>query len=105
MVKVVHNCCYGGFSLSQKARARLAELGLEIDKKLYYHGSWQLPDDVARHDLRLVQVVEELDGEASGSHANLRVTTLGGNRYRINEYDGHETVVEPEDLDWIVVTE
>jgi hypothetical protein len=105
MVKVVHNCCYGGFSLSQKARDRLAELGLELDKDLCYRGNCYLPDSIERHDPRLVQVVEELDGEASGSNANLRVTTLGGNRYRINEYDGRETVVEPEDLDWIVVND
>jgi hypothetical protein len=91
--KVVYNACFGGFTLSPKAENRLEELGLHCD---YYR-------KICRHDHRLVQVVEELGEEANGSFSRLAIVELKGDRYRIDEYDGNETVQEPEGLDWIQV--
>lgn len=50
----------------------------------------------SRHDPILVQVVEELGDKASGEYARLRIYETDSDRYRIDEYDGAETVVTPE---------
>jgi len=56
--------------------------------------------DVARHDPILVQVVEELGDKANGSYAKLAIAEVSG-PYRIDEYDGRETVKQPDGYDWI----
>lgn len=105
-VKVVCNGCYGGFSLSAEAEQLL------IKKK-----RWKPTDDsvpytksldykirnIPRHDPALIAVVEELGAKASGDYADLEIEEIKGDRYRINEYDGMENVVEPDDQEWIVV--
>lgn len=59
--------------------------------------------DFERHDPALVQVVEELGAEANGGYANLAIYELpDGARYRIDEYDGSESVMEPDDYEWTV---
>jgi hypothetical protein len=96
MTKVVYNSCYGGFSFSDRACARLVELGVTAADN---HGS----RSVGRHDPLVIQVVEELGADASGRCARLAITTIEGDRYRIDEYDGIESVQEPNDLDWVKV--
>jgi hypothetical protein len=89
-IKVVYNACFGGFSLSRKACERLVELGRDkAQKELELGNSYEYNSycrDISRHDPLLVQVVEELGDEASGSCAELCIT---------EEYDGRETVEEP----------
>lgn len=58
-----------------------------------------------RHDPELVKTVEDLGREANGSYANLRIKEIKGNRYIIREYDGSESVIEPDDINWITVEE
>lgn len=102
-MKVVYNACYGGFTLSSEAIVKLKELGVQgLDDSGYFMDSV-----LARHDPRLVQVVEELGDKASGRCAKLRATEISGNRYRIDEYDGRESVVEPEQAEdeWITIKE
>lgn len=55
--------------------------------------------DCPRHHPILVQVVEELGDRASGSCADLRIAEVEG-LYRIDEYDGSESVVSPDGYDW-----
>ena len=105
VTKVVYNSCFGGFSLSERALQELRKLGLDLNR----HG-WVVDDDsedayVPRHDPRLVQVVESLGEGANGSCADLCVETLRGNRYIVREYDGSESVIEPNDIRWIVAKE
>ena len=57
-------------------------------------------DNVARHDPILVQVVEELGDKANGSYAKLAIEEVSG-PYRIDEYDGSESVETPGSYDWI----
>ena len=57
-------------------------------------------DRVSRHDPILVQVVEELGDKANGMCAKLAIEEVSG-PYRIDEYDGSESVVEPDGYDWI----
>jgi hypothetical protein len=58
-------------------------------------------DDISRHDPILVQVVEELGDKANGMCAKLAIEEVSG-PYRIDEYDGFETVKEPDGYDWII---
>lgn len=58
--------------------------------------------NIERDDPILVQVVEELGEEASGSCANLQIAEVpAGTAYRIDEYDGNESVMTTSsDYDW-----
>ena len=55
---------------------------------------------VDRHDPVLVQVVEELGDKANGEYAKLRIEEVYGS-YRIDEYDGNESVMTSGDYNWI----
>jgi hypothetical protein len=99
MTKIVYNACYGGFGLSNKAVARYWELkGLPV------------PDDFSRYDLEddrtdpiLVQVVEELQEEADTAFSDFQIRELpAGTLYRIDEYDGSETVMTQDEYTWRV---
>ena len=69
----------------------------------YVSGYISTEGDYPRHDPELVKTVEDLGSEANGSHAHLKIKELKGNRYVIDEYDGSERVVEPGDINWIIV--
>jgi hypothetical protein len=57
--------------------------------------------ELKRTDLLLVQVVEELGNEASGKHSKLKIAFVPkGVHYRIDEYDGSESVMEQSDYKW-----
>jgi hypothetical protein len=101
-IKVVYNACFGGFGLSKKAALMLRDLGV-TDVNLEY--GYIDENTCPRHDERLIQVVEELGKDASGRHAKLEIHQLSGNRYRIDEYDGNESVIEPyeAETEWITV--
>lgn len=96
MTKVVYNGCYGGFSFSDAACKRLIELEVQ-DADM--SGS----RDVCRHDPKVVQVVEEMGDDADGRCASLCIAVLKGSQYRIDEYDGSESVQEPNDISWTSV--
>jgi hypothetical protein len=63
-------------------------------KQTWYHRN------VSRHDPILVQVVEELGKKANGEYAKLAIAEVSG-PYRIDEYDGYESVKTPGGYDWI----
>ena len=121
--QVVYNNCYGGFGLSDKAvqwleknaceetREYLAERrelwnhtdhsGMTIEEYMGYDliYDYELP----RHDDDLVRCVETLGTkDASGRCGNLVIKELSGRMYRIDEYDGKESVIDGHYCDWIV---
>tara|TARA_Y100000592_G_scaffold47682_2_gene75716 strand:+ start:591 stop:977 length:387 start_codon:yes stop_codon:yes gene_type:complete len=126
-IEVVYNEQYGGFSLSEAAAKRMAELGNEEaieevkrikeererlleewEKKLLKECITDIWDfyleKTPRHDPILVQTVRELGlDKASGGSCTLKIKTLKGNRYIIRECDGAEWIVEPDDMKWIHV--
>jgi hypothetical protein len=65
----------------------------------YFKQTWHY-NDVDRHDPVLVQVVEELGDKANGICAKLRIDEVGG-PYRIDEYDGNESVETAGSYNWI----
>ncbi len=138
MTKIVYNACYGGFSLSDEAIMRYAEIkGIKLYSSVSKFGltNYYLctPDeyerilagenskpvgpgryarsnelyfsdrDIDRTDPVLAQVVEELGDRANGSHAKLRIEELpAGTLYRIDEYDGIESVMTQDAYEWKV---
>ena len=116
MAKVVYNNCFGSFGLSSKAVLMARDLsGNErwgdcvLKGECYSDGSGPVEHfygainpEVPRHDPVLVKVVETLGGRVAGSeYTELRIQDIGDSRYRIDEYDGSETVVLEEDEEWI----
>ena len=143
-MKIVYNLCFGGFSISEIAVLRYAELkGLKVypeKDKFGFITYWTIPPgqqpkkrnmldwadvpledkkaynkaytkhtisnrNIPRSDPLLVQVVEELGAGANGSYAELAIADIpAGTRYRIDEYDGSEQVMQIEDYDWEIAT-
>lgn len=114
--KIVYNACFGGFGLSIDAVKRYAELaGLNFEVKTstfsgldYYeltdaNGEDIFESDIRRDDPFLVQVVEELDDKADTQFSALCIRELPkGTKYRIDEYDGLETVMTIDEYHWLV---
>lgn len=116
MTKIAYNACFGGFGLSTEAFEKL------LDKKgvkwerfetggVFGRHSYQHPDTkerISKYDLLedrtdkdLISVIEELGEAAFGEFSRLRIADIpSGTRYRIDEYDGNESVMTPDDYDW-----
>ena len=99
-VKVVYNTCFGGFRLSRKAVEWLAERGVAaaihaLEGVSVNDDPYISSRDLPRHHPLLVLCVETLGDAANTRHSKLGVEELRGRKYRIEEYDGSETVMEP----------
>lgn len=69
----------------------------------FYKKNFLYDKDISRADPALVQVVEELGTAASGHHAQLQIRELPeGTLYRIDEYDGNESVMTQDDYEWSI---
>ena len=95
MTKVVYSPAYGGFGLSEKA--------IELYEKI--SGTPIISEsEILRHDIVLVQVVEQLGANASSVFADLQIFEIPGCEYKIEEYDGNESVEYPEREErWVLV--
>ena len=110
-MKVVYNAGYGGFGISEEAANWMAERGHAVAVRLCEYNNADKGDvwyshgfKCDRHDPLLVECVETLGTAANDACATLKIYTLKhGNRYMIDEYDGLERVIEPEDIKWNVV--
>lgn len=114
MTKIVYNNCFGGFSLSKQGielYAELAGIKLYSVKETYdicyytdpEHKNYWSSRDIPRTDPALVQVIETIGSNANGSFAELAIHELpSGTKYRIDEYDGIESVMTPEDYVWSI---
>ena len=118
MTKIVYNACFGGFSLSDEAVELYLKLkGKDYTKEDGFFGSstykiiGDLDDgdydyfsersDIERDDPVLVQVVEQLGKKANGPFAELRIEDIPpGTYYRIDEYDGNESIEFRDDINW-----
>lgn len=120
--KIVYNDCYGGYALSDKAIDWLSEHGsdktkrfiaqkrLEANEKTKYDSTkiFYVMDALRyflkRHDPDLVAVVEALGKEVNGTFSDLAIKEIEEDMYNIEEYDGKETVVTPDDIGWTVIS-
>ena len=82
-MKVVINCCYGGFGLSPAGEEYFQALGGD---DIY---------ETSRADSALIRTVEELGEESWGRNSQLKIVEVpDGVDWEIEEYDGIERVVE-----------
>lgn len=96
-VKIVINSCYGGFSLSRDGLQRYREL------KGIQYPDYNDSRDIPRTCSTLVQVVQELGRNSWGNSACLVVSELPkGTRYIIKEYDGMESIITEDMIQWEV---
>ncbi len=112
MTKIVINTCFGGFGLSVKAIEFIAQrkgVALTWEDGSYsgalalFDGEYFDESMLSRTDPDLIAAVEELGDDASSSLAELRIEELApGTRYRINDYDGNESIQTPDDIKWSV---
>ncbi len=125
-MKIAYNGCFGGFGLSNEAfELLLTRKGIPFEKVPGRFGDEYRRTDV-RHDPEntddkdylwdgmftkdrldpdLIAVIEELGAAANGMCASLCITDApAGSRYRIDEYDGNESVMTPDDYDWSTAT-
>ena len=83
-MKIVINACYGGFCLSEAARAELRKRGQIRNERL-----------PGRSNPILVQLIEEMGRAADGQCAELKIVEIpDGVDWEIVEYDGLESVHE-----------
>ena len=88
----------------EKIRAEEAKSSVSSHRYAKSNAMYFSPSDIPRNDPLLVQVVEELGSKkASGNHAKLVIEELTpGTLYRIDEYDGYESVATQDSYDWSV---
>ena len=118
MNEVVVNNDYGGFSLSFQAICYIFDNMSQEEKYEMKKGfnkedashNWNIKDHIAcqvnslpRHHKLLVEAVKKFGEDAGGRYSKLIVVKISGNKYMIKEYDGWETVVQPEDIDWTFI--
>ncbi len=85
---VVINTCYGGFTLSDRAKHEYMKLA-GINEKDFHDR------DLPRDDPYLIKVVKELGMGANGPYSNLKIVEIPGDvSWHIGEYDGNEWVAE-----------
>ena len=84
-MQIVLNRCFGGFSLSDAAWKRYVEAKGIVDEG---QGSYDIP----RTDLDLIAIVATMGAESFGKHARLHIVEVPHEFWRIDEYDGIETV-------------
>jgi hypothetical protein len=105
MTEVVYHGTYGGYELTTSIVERYNELaGTKYGTDNI--GIYEAAKVINRHDSYLVQAVREyLNKEDTPSVPKiwLEIKKLKGNKYIIDEYDGWETVQEPDDIEWIEV--
>lgn len=86
-MKVVINCCFGGFGLSQEAYKYI-----KIKWDNYGFGERY---DNNRTDSKLVDCVEVLGEKANSRFSDLQIVEIPDNvKWHIEEYDGKEWVAE-----------
>jgi len=107
---IVINTCHGGFGLSREAEIQyLDRAGIPYtleDREdrfstatrgpyIMVNGNYWSDTSIARDDPILVTIVREMDEQANGAHAELKVVTIPADvLWQIDEYDGWEWVAE-----------
>ena len=99
MSKVAINKCSGWFSISKQCVKRIEnKYGMDLSCGAYYF-------DEKRHAKELIDAIETLGSEAcSGDCAKIVLEDCSSSLYNIEEYDGYETLITPDDeREWIKI--
>ena len=85
----------------ERLRAEDAASPITQDRYARSNAMYFSPSGIERTDPALVQVVEELGDKANGKYAKLCIYEVpAGTLYRIDEYDGNESVETKDTYDW-----
>lgn len=101
-MKIVINECFGGFSVSENF---FKDCNIPYGKSKW--GSVYPTTDIdLRTDPRLIEYIEKNgSAKASGSCAHLVVEEIPkGTAFIIDEYDGNESIMYRDDIQWIIAT-
>lgn len=124
-MKIVLNSCYGGFGLSDEAIKMYLNLSISDSQSKWFGWTivestsiwgaiyWELysgltkksfyDGDINRTDPTLIKVVETLGEKANGDCAELCIEDIpSGTLYKIDEYDGIESIIYKESDEWLV---
>jgi hypothetical protein len=105
--KIVLNRCFGGYGVSEQGARWLLANGASPEKVSVIPAgtkgySWTCVSvDLHRHDPLLVKMVKTLGEQANGDCAKLEVVEIDQPLYRIDEYDGSESIEEPGQATWV----
>ena len=88
MYKVVLNKCYGGFSFSYEA-----EKWMEERNDTWYR-------DLPRHHPLLIECVQTFGDKVNGAFSEICIVEIENPQYKIDEYDGYESVITPDTIAW-----
>ena len=113
MAKIAYNDCYGGFDLSTEGKVYYAKLlgytDIKVANKVanldqvYVNGEYFATYGLPRTDPALIQTIEDLGSKANSRYSSLKIREVpAGSRYRIDEYDGLETVMLVDEYEWSV---
>ena len=103
MNKVAINKCYGGFSISKECAKWIEnKYGIDLSKE-YDYGAYYF--DKKRHAKELIDAIETLGSEACcGDCAKIVLEDCPSGLYQIEDYDGYETLITPDDeREWIKI--
>ena len=117
MNKILYSPTFGGYNYSDDfTKAWFTHKG--IPYKYVQETEWwaffEDPNDSnipltitePRHSKELIAFLENYRTKGlnpSGKHADIQIAKIKGNQYMIDEYDGNESVLEPADMDWIII--
>lgn len=103
-MKIVINRCYGGFNLSEEALDYMGipykvDFGFAFPANYGWLGSLE-----CRTNSKLIEFIEKSGSErASGRCSKLVVEEIPqGTLFRIEEYDGMESIETQDNIDWQV---
>ena len=93
--RIVVNCCFGGFNLSDEAIQRYKALKPGVNEEK----CWYANDCIARDDPILLSIIDTIGLEqASGQFSKLAIVEIPDDfpqdGWTIDEYDGNEWVAE-----------
>ena len=71
-----------------------------IDDNMFMSSAFIVAYEIKRHDKHLIEVIEELGEAADTDYSSLKIQEIQGDQYRIDEYDGFESVSIPEEIKW-----
>jgi hypothetical protein len=108
--RVVINDQHGGFGLSYEAKIKyltLSGIAFTLEEQpdrdsqfkkghiIMVNGQEYWERDIDRDDPMLVKIVQEMDADANGNHAKLKIVEIPADvKWQIDEYDGSEWVAE-----------
>lgn len=118
-MKVLYSPRYGGYGFNDTFRRKWFDhIGVKYkyvqadDSILFSHFVDPNNEDIhlhvtsCRHDKELIAFVEDYKAKGldpSSRFSDIQIVEIEGNKYIIDEYDGYESVITPEDIDWVEI--